>query len=110
MAKKMRRQPRPSAEAYDRGEAVYFHGRGEILEAFEDLTALAMKQGRGMSALIQGAPGSGKTAILHECAMRADGEGWDVAKIHERDFGDTRSLLKRLGGGGAPFEISLDGL
>ncbi len=65
----------------DRGPAQYFHGRESVRSLFEQLRADAIQGRGGTTFLIQGAPGAGKTALLHQCAVEADEDGWQVAEI-----------------------------
>ena len=65
----------------ERGPARYFHGRTDVLGLFANLCERARSTKGGTTLLIQGAPGAGKTALLHQCAVEAARDGWMVAKI-----------------------------
>ena len=64
----------------DQGPAEYFHGREEILDTFTSALEYFQSHKSGTIFLIEGAPGAGKTALLHECKKRAEKE-WQVATI-----------------------------
>ena len=81
----------------DRGPATFFHGREIECRAFRDVRASARLSNGGTIFLIQGAPGAGKTALLHECALRAEGDGWRVATIKSDALHDPDALAGRLG-------------
>ncbi len=90
--------PGPASEAWDRGPAKYFHGRTVILGQFAERSHQAARQNAGTIFLVQGAPGAGKTALLAECAKRAQGIGWLVVKIHPQTLWDPHLLRKSLDG------------
>lgn len=73
--------PHPLTAAFDRGPAKYFHGRKQILRAFKKLVGRATQAKSGTTFLIQGAPGAGKSALLHECGKQAASAGWEIADI-----------------------------
>ncbi|MCY4157986.1 MAG: hypothetical protein OXF48_00030 [Bacteroidetes bacterium] len=64
----------------DRGPAEYFHGRTKILDNFGKLLERAVQTNRGTVFLIQGAPGAGKTALLHELEKLGLASGWETPK------------------------------
>ena len=76
------RQPPPLTAAFDRGPAKYFHGRRQILRDFKELIVRAAQAKSGTTFLIQGAPGAGKTALLHECEKLAREGKWKIARIY----------------------------
>ncbi len=87
----------------DRDPAEYFHGRAQILCDFEDLLRRSKQEKKGTIFLIQGAPGAGKSALLHELEKLALASGWETTikkggakKI--RIHGLMRSHRKRMAG------------
>ena len=82
----------------ERGPAKYFHGRREILDSFEyQLETAVRKRKSGTIFLIQGPPGSGKTALLDHCRKLAALSGWQTVKIGPASIGDTNNMRTRLG-------------
>ena len=81
----------------DRGVAKYFHGRRSELNAFMHECSEAKRLRKGTIFLVQGAPGAGKTALLHECAERARKDGWGVAHITPRALSDRSELASDVG-------------
>jgi len=91
----------------DRGQARYFHGRKEILANFSDELYSAIGKRyveSGTIFLIQGAPGAGKTALLHRfkniAAAGGDevgGKKWNVLEIDETALYKPASLMMRAG-------------
>ena len=65
----------------NRGPSDYFHGRKEILDHFDSLLWNSRVGRDGTIFAVQGAPWSGKTALVHECIKLADASGWEVVKI-----------------------------
>ena len=51
----------------------------------------------GAIFLVQGPPGAGKSALLHECLERASARGWRVAEIKGDALHDPGSLARKLG-------------
>ena len=47
--------------------------------------------------MIQGPPGAGKTALLHQCAVEADIDGWHVAKINNQALYEPAVMAQNLG-------------
>ncbi len=90
----------PSAEAFDRGPAKYFHGREEMLVKFRDILWRSKQKEAGTIFLIQGAPGAGKTALLHECEKLARDQEWKTAKISSLAFWNPTELRSSLGSRG----------
>ena len=83
--------------AHDRGPARYFHGRLAIREVFSDLLAEATRDKGGTTFLIQGAPGAGKTALLHVLAEQAKKLKWRVARIYPSALQDPAKMATFLG-------------
>ena len=81
----------------DRGPAWFFHGRQEELNRFSRVLRYARQERKGTMFLLQGAPGAGKTALLHECKKRAVYSGWGVAHIGPRALGKRSELAADLG-------------
>ncbi len=87
----------PDVDVDDRGPAQYFHGRERVRIRFANLCAQAREQRGGTIFLIQGAPGAGKTALLHKLAEEAKSERWNVARIHPRALHDPARMAECLG-------------
>ena len=81
----------------DRGPAKYFHGRTAILRTLAEWCRHAAESRSGTIFLVQGAPGAGKTALLAECAKRAQAVGWRAARIDPDALWDPHALRKALG-------------
>ena len=101
--------PRLAEEASDRGPAKYFHGRGGILRDFAAIGRWAVKNRSGTIFLIQGAPGAGKTALLAECAKRAEAEGWRVVEIRPEALHDPAILMEDIGASYTSAQIRCTG-
>ncbi len=86
----------PADDARDRGPAKYFHGRSGILAALARERRHAEKHQAGNIFLVQGAPGAGKTALLAECAKRAESKEWQVVEIDPDALWDPTTLRKAL--------------
>ena len=82
----------PSDIADDRGPAKYFHGRLKLLDQFATACRSAVSKNGGTIFLIQGPPGAGKTALLHECASRAGKWGWKTIEITHDAFWNPAAL------------------
>lgn len=86
----------PSADpldfADDRGPAKYFHGRVQLLDQFATACRSAESRNGGTIFLVQGPPGAGKTALLHECAGRAGMWGWKTIEITHDAFWNPSAL------------------
>ena len=78
----------PVTAAFDRGPAKYFHGRKQILRAVQGKS--------GTTFLIQGAPGTGKTALLHKCEELAQDREWETAKIYSSALWDPNELQQSI--------------
>ena len=89
----------PLTAAFDRGPAKYFHGRKQILCDFNEIVSRATRGRSGTIFLIQGAPGAGKSALLHECAEQAKSAKWNIAKINSSALWNPDELRRSLGGG-----------
>ena len=89
----------PLTAARDRGPTRYFHGRKRSQRNFKELLQRATQAGNGTTFLIQGAPGVGKTALVHECKKHALEGGWDVASITPPALWDSDELRYALGRG-----------
>ncbi len=81
----------------DRGPATFFHGRERELRAFQEVRTDSLRSNGGTVFLVQGAPGAGKTALLHEGARRAKADGWRVAVIKNSALYDPNALARALG-------------
>lgn len=76
----------------DRGVAVYFRGREDILKRFKARLLQAARDQSGTTILLQSATGAGKTALLAEFAGAAAERGWAVASIYPRVLTDPYRL------------------
>ena len=83
--------------ANDRGRAQYFHGRSDIIWYFNAVCRRSLEDQDGTTFLIQGPPGVGKTALLHELSAQAAKEGWLVLRTTRRTFEDPDVLIEALG-------------
>jgi len=91
----------------DRGHARYFHGRKRILASFSLVLHRALDknlEGNGTIFLIQGAPGAGKTALLHKCSELAQagsdgvgGQKWNVVRIKDNALYRPAKLMEQAG-------------
>lgn len=81
----------------DRGRARYFHGRGFHLDHFSNVLADAQAGNWGTTFLIQGPPGAGKTALMHELADNAERDGWVVSRLNTLCLVDPAVLTRQLG-------------
>ena len=88
--------PGPITAAIDRGPAKYFHGRRKVLNDFCSVLQYAANNSWGTCFLVQGAPGAGKSALLHECGLRARAQGWVVADIGTGALWNSYDLLYAL--------------
>ena len=76
----------------ERGPAKYFHGRTDVLDFFAHLRERARSMKGGTTLLIQGAPGAGKTALLHQCGLAAKEARWKVAEIDALSLYDPATM------------------
>lgn len=84
--------------AQDGGRAKYFHGRDAVWDEFYDILKDAHRERGGTVFLVQGPPGAGKTAILHEFANRAESTGhWGHARIEITCMYNPRRMAAALG-------------
>lgn len=81
----------------ERGPAKYFHGRENVRTFFAQLRTDAIQDRAGTIFLIQGAPGAGKTALLHQCAVEANLDGWLVAKIYNQALHNPAIMAQNAG-------------
>ena len=100
------RKPGPLTAAFDRGPAKYFHGRKQILHDFKELLVRAAQAKSGTTFLIQGAPGAGKTALLHECEKLARSAKWKTANIDPNALWEPEILRHSLGQRKIPKVVS----
>ncbi len=87
----------PRTGSHDRGPTPYFHGRSDILDGFARTLSDVRETGGGMVRLIYGAPGSGKTALLHECKNMADNKGFDSFYITVPSLWEADNLREMMG-------------
>jgi len=94
-------QPLPQQEgAYiyddgDRGPAEFFHGHKDIRARFHRVLATAHAKKAGTTFLVQGAPGAGKSALLHQ--MCTESEGWVLANIGGPELWNPVAMAQALG-------------
>ncbi len=86
----------PPPTGRDRGPAAFFHGRNDIITSFETALSDTINLNAGTTFLIQGAPGAGKTALLHECENRAV-KKWKIADIYPNALWSPDDLIDCLG-------------
>lgn len=87
----------PRTGSHDRGPTPYFHGRADILAGFARTLSDVRATGGGMVRLIYGAPGSGKTALLHECKNTADSKGFESFYITVPSLWEADNLREIMG-------------
>ncbi|MDE2833311.1 MAG: ATP-binding protein [Bacteroidota bacterium] len=81
----------------DRGSARHFHGREGIRRNFARMLAGAKESSQGGTTfLIQGAPGAGKTALLHQLGKDA-GDNWAVVRIKPMALESPVVMAQALG-------------
>ena len=80
----------------DRGKAKYFHGRRSEISAFRYTCHVALEGKSGTVFLVQGPPGSGKTALLERLATLAKADGWHSASIAPAALHDPQTLAEGL--------------
>jgi len=76
----------------DRGPSPYFRGRKEILQTFTDYLCYFKKEKTGTIFLIQGAQGSGKTALIDQCEKIAQKQDWETVEIDAPALWDSNIL------------------
>ena len=86
-----------SFRVHDRGPAKYFHGREEVLGLCADVRGDAIADRGGTTILVQGSPGAGKTALLYQCALEAEKDDWQVARINGQALYDPAVMTQCLG-------------
>ncbi len=99
MPESKRSSPAPLTAAIDRGHSPYFRSRKQILRNFSELLGRARRSVSGTTFLIQGAPGAGKTALLHECISLSKNKKWKAVKIHPYALWNSDALMEVLGRG-----------
>ncbi len=80
----------------DRGSSPYFHGRENELNIFNTILNASIEEKKGTNLIIQGSPGSGKTALIHQCGGIASQKGWDVFKIKADALWDMKEFRESL--------------
>ncbi len=80
----------------DRGRADYFHGRKAGIDFFKETLTLSQEKKKGLSILIQGAPGVGKTALLRELEKIGKEIGWTIATIELEALWNVNELYNCL--------------
>ena len=82
----------------DRGPARHFQGRWDHRSHFASvLFAAAEDPQNGTAFLIQGAPGAGKTALLHQMSVEAKKTGWSVVRVKAEAFENPAYMAQTLG-------------
>lgn len=81
----------------DRGPASHFFGRNSERAIFLDVRNDAVASCAGTTFLIKGAPGAGKTALLHKLADDATADGWQVFHIKRCGLTEPDDLARQLG-------------
>jgi len=87
----------PRSGAFDRGPTPYFHGRSSILTDFRKTLSNVQTSEKGTVHLVYGAPGSGKSALLHECKKIAMRDQWESIYITVGALWNPDKLLNALG-------------
>ena len=82
---------------HNRGATKYFHGREDVQDLVANWRAVARAHRGGTTILIQGAPGAGKSALLHQCAGKATRDGWQVVTIQDRALYDPATMSDSMG-------------
>ena len=82
----------------DRGPAPFFHGRQHEISAFQAAQTNARLSNGGSIFLVQGPPGAGKTALLHECTERARDNDvpWKTRTIESDALHSPAALAEQL--------------
>ena len=83
-------------DAEDRGIAKFFHGREEPRAMMELLCHRARQHRSGTTVLVQGPPGVGKTALLHQLASEAQLAGWKCAELEPQALYDPVLMTQIL--------------
>ncbi len=87
---------KPNPQHIERGPAKYFHGRHHELNHFKGLLHETVQKGIGSSILIQGPPGVGKSALIHEYRKIAQNNHWHVIRLTNRSLYDAQELFRRI--------------
>ncbi len=80
----------------ERGPAKYFHGRHQEINDFQHLMLQTVHRGIGSSVLLQGPPGVGKSALIHEYRKIAQNNHWHVIRLTNRSLYDAQELFRRI--------------
>ena len=80
----------------DRSPSPFFHGREEIIDNFNIVLDDSKALKDGTTFLIQGVPGSGKTALLDVLSKHAKKNGWKPILINTNTLWSPDELLRRL--------------
>lgn len=91
---RIRIEARPAGVPAAGAEATPLIGRDRELAQLEALLA-AVRLGRGMTVLLRGEPGIGKSRLVEAMVARAAAEGFGVAVAEISDFGERASLSPR---------------
>jgi len=86
----------PITSTSDRGPARYFHGRTEILQDYNKFLLNSIRAKDGTILVIQGPPGAGKTALLHQCERIAKNQDWKTVEIDPPALWDPYVLRDSL--------------
>ncbi len=84
----------PYISRIDRGLAAFFHGRNDIRSLFRNILVDARGTHGGTTFLVQGAPGAGKSALLHQLCDESD---WTVARIGSQALWDPAAMVQAIG-------------
>ena len=76
----------------DLGPAEHWHGREREWHTVGTRLQKAEHDGKGTIVLVRGAPGAGKSALLHEFGKRAEKANWRVVRITGRALYDPVTL------------------
>ncbi|MCY4162342.1 MAG: AAA family ATPase [Flavobacteriaceae bacterium] len=80
----------------DRGRAKHFHGREEEIQLVQKMLYQSKEEGKGISFLIQGPPGVGKTALLWELRRIGKELNWDIRKMNFEALWNPNELYRVL--------------
>ncbi|MDE2833856.1 MAG: ATP-binding protein [Bacteroidota bacterium] len=91
--------PSPRKDVFnDRGPAVFFHGREGPRDKFREVLDIAAESPRlGTAMIVQGPPGVGKTALLHQLEEDAKELGWIVFNISPEAFETPAEFSQAIG-------------
>ncbi len=68
------------------GPAKYFHGRYEELNIFHRFLLQTKREQMGSSMLVQGPPGVGKSALIHQLGKEAKEKDWMYPLVMSSSF------------------------